>query len=132
MEEKYTKPGFDARIHYYEVLKKYMLNLSIAPLQGDTIDWLQLVNGFFGLVQPYIKPTDAKKTKEELNKIKLQINLMQTMTVNQNKSTVDNYIRNALQECINNLYKHAKHMLLPIKDEDNDEWSEEDFKRGSE
>ena len=131
-EEKYTKPGFDARIHYYEVLKKYMLNLSIAPLAGDTIDWFQLANGFFGLVQPYIKPSDATDTKNELDKIKKQINQMQVIRVNNNRSIIDNIIRNDLQDCVNNLYKRAKHMLLPIKEEDNDEWSDEEFTRGSE
>lgn len=131
-EEKYTKPGFDARIPYYEVLKKYMLNLSMAPLAGDTLDWFQLANGFFGLVQPYIKPSDAKLTKAELEKIKLQINQMQVLKTNNNKSIVDNIIRNGLQDCVSNLYKRSKHMLLPIKDEGNDEWSDEDFKRGSE
>jgi hypothetical protein len=129
----YTKPGYDARLQYYEVIKKYMINISNAQYYGDFASWIRLLLGMYSLLKGYVDPEKAKDIKDKLIKIRKQHNVTNPDKVisSAHKKTLNNVLDIKLQEITEDIYVCAKHMFLPISEETEEDFDENVFTRES-
>jgi len=130
----YTKPGFDGRLHYYKIIAWYIGEISSASFDGRYSQWHRYLRGLLSLVKPFIKPDDGKTLEADLKVIREELlpydnNVGMTKD---NKINISTTIDGRLQKVTDDLYCSAKHMLLPTKDDgENDEYDSEEFFRGS-
>lgn len=132
-EERFTKPGFDARKQYNEVLKQYILRIAEAQLTTDLNLWLTLLDGLFSIVQPFIDPAKAKEIDAKLNNIRIEMNnwAYQRVQGEASNAVVHGYKTNLLSEATKLMYMHARHILLPVSDERMNDFDDDEFLRGS-
>lgn len=128
--EDFTKPGFDARMEYYKVVREYMVNIAKAQYESNISGWIRLLLGLFALVKGYLKPDDAKKIKEELRSVSIKLDNTKRSYSASNAVVMINVDRQ-LQNLTEDIYSAAKHMLLPIKDNEDDTFDEDAFTKGS-
>jgi hypothetical protein len=129
--ERYTKPGFDARIHYYDIVKAYMINIVYTTVSGDYPKWMLLIRSLYNLICPYIKTPEALKKKIMDTQRRVDQWTIFKCTNRANQMVADSYIENKLQELTEELYTSAKHMLLPIKSDEITEYDTREFIEGS-
>ena len=128
----FSKPGFDGRLQYYEVLKKYMMGIATASLESDYLAWLRLLNGLFALVKAFV-PNQGKDIKNKLISVKSNFANYNSgvMNDNINRSLVLSTLDDELQEITECLFVSAKHMFLPTSEDGEDEFDMKDFMQGS-
>jgi len=116
-----TKPGFDGRLAFINVMEKAMFLWLQASATRDQQLQYQALRQLHILVSPYVKNENNEEIKTLLSQI--QQNLAQK---NQNISITTN-----VQESLNNtaykVFNYGKHLLLPQDMEDASEpnWDEE-------
>lgn len=133
-DERTTKPGFDARKHFYELMSKYLNNIAIAQYSRDVEGWATLIQGILSLVRPYVKSDDCKAIDNRLKVIISNRELLRRsplLRISSNRSIIDSNHLAELQQITDNLYLTAKHLMLPTKGDDETEFDEKTFKGGS-
>lgn len=130
IDESYSKPGFDGRLHYYKLVGNYMINIAITQNMHDYHGWLDNINGLFDMVSPFIKqPADIRLKILRCGK---HINsLSNCCLIKSNQVVLNKHIETELHDLTQTIYKSAKHMLLPISEDSNNEFDEDDFFEGS-
>ena len=93
-------------------------------------EWLRELYIYHNLISGYISPVNDEEIGEELEKLGNSLNTFQRMN-NRGSMIVQNNIDKRFRDSTRKLIKFSKHLLLPIKDEDNTEFDEEEFFRGS-
>lgn len=129
--DRYSKPSYDGRLHYHEVVKSYMVAISNASITGDFPAWIRLIRGLWALTHSYINPKmkpGVKTLLDDLNRKNLTIN-MKTMSTMEAKYW-DIQLDILLQEITEKLYEATKDLLLPIKDDDDEDFDVDSFTKG--
>lgn len=138
-KDEYSKPGHDGRTEYWQTLKVYLMELGVAQTNMELEWWYRVLNGIYCMVLPYIKPEDADHIQQELNTVlKILDNLYATPRMFQGSiydtrepnPTIQRLADRKLQELTQIIMKSTKHMLLPIREADSDEWDDKEFDEG--
>lgn len=130
-KDKFNKPGFDARQHYYNILTGMIKSICQFSYEEDFRSWLKMVKQMAGLVSPFIEPDNKIILKEKIKKLDSLINVQSSCNGINNKSMLSANLSIDLQEVTDDIYNFAKHMLLPIKIENDGDYKSADFFGGS-
>lgn len=129
-DESFDKPGYDGRLQYYKIIGGFMKGISESSLSNNYDAWFNLIHCMFDMVCPFIrKPDELKKEIEKVEKIVYSNS--STSTNHSNQYILNRNVEKKLHELTGKLYTAAKHMLLPIQEETDTEYSTEEFFRGS-
>ena len=123
-EKNTIRPTFDARLQYYDVLQKYLITVSESRLSSDYALWERSLRGLLDMVRPYIKEEEYKELKKNLDKAR-QLHPYSYSCIYNNK------ILCLLDDTNSDLLLYAKKMMLPSSEDENTEFDEEEFLRGS-
>ena len=96
----YSKPSYDGRLIYYDVIKEYMIGISTASLKGDFVTWFRLLNGIYALLNPYIKPENRNIIKTKFDETKKIVKSLQMNSIreNNNATLIQNLLDTKLQD----------------------------------
>lgn len=128
-EDQYSKPGFDGRLHYYKIVGGFMRGIAQASIDNNYDVWFNLLNCMFDLVSPFIR--DSKEIETLLTTVENKVYNSNNCSNQSNQNVLNRNLERELHKVTRKLYQSAKHMLLPISDETNTEYSSEEFFRGS-
>jgi len=131
-DNSFNKPSYDGRLQYYKLAGSYMTSIAAASLNDNFILWLELINGLFDIFYPFIKPTDITEIEKQIEECDKNIDILAQSSNNKtNQLTLNKFLEKKLHVLTRKLYCSSKHMLLPIKSEENDNLNVEDFLEGS-
>lgn len=128
MDDDYKKVGYDARLQYYEVLRKLMIEASRAALMGDHPLWYKGLRLIYSMIKPYIRKVDVN----ELDDLFLKANnLLLSRIDNRYSNSVNNKVYSLLTLIDDRLHISARDMFLPTADREADDIDWDEFLRGS-
>jgi hypothetical protein len=128
----YTKPGFDARIQYYEHLKEWLNAIARATITNNFYDMYIALSNTFALMQPYMRQEKADALKKMLTELERKTMDSITRPVGRKGMTAQGFgLHQQFLKFKEELYIAGKHMLLPVKEEEEKEWKDSDFIDGS-
>ena len=107
------KSAFDARLQYFDNMKKYMDALADAVFANDLVLQYRCLKGLFSLTAPYVKKEPNNDVRELFKKISQ--NLAKSNKLSKHAATVQ------LTDLAEKIYFNAKHLMLPQKLDDNEE-----------
>jgi|SRR6056297_1742645 len=122
-EEEITKPIFDARLQYYNVLQAHMSTLLTARTENNLFLMYSTLSGMLDMVSPFIKIKDCEKAEKYLER--------GANYLGQRDRQLRLYAEKNLNKASRLIYLSAKHMLLPVGARETTEWDEEEFLKGS-
>lgn len=128
MEGKYSKPGFDGRLKYYEHLKEYWGKMADATFNDDYDMKYKALRGYLSRVIAFVK--DSEKLKISFVKIRKMIRSIDTYS-SKNKWIVIDSVFDLLQNVEDELFMATKDMLVSTKDDSDDEFDMDAFLRQS-
>ena len=129
--EKFTKPGFDGRLAYFKLVEDYLTDIRLAAYSNKTRDWFETLLNFTTFVTPFIKPGDSDKLEKQITKIDNMFINAANFGSKTNQVVVNYNISKEIRQLNNDLFKFAKHILLPIKDESDDNFNMEKWMKES-
>lgn len=122
-DEGITKPIFDARMQYYNVLQAHMGTLLKARTTNDLFLMYSTLSGMLDVVAPFISKQNITDADKYLNAASNYLGLK------------DRFLRLYAEKQLNKasrlIYMASKHMLLPTGAEEITEWDEAEFLKGS-
>jgi len=107
------KSAFDARLQYFDNMKKYMDTLADAVFADNLMLQYRCLKGLFSLTAPYVKDDPNKKVRTLFKTI--SSNLAKSNKTSRHAATVQ------LTKLAELIYFNAKHLMLPQKLDDNEE-----------
>ena len=122
-DEGITKPIFDARMQYYNVLQAHMGTLLKARTSNDLFLMFSTLSGMLDVVAPFISKDNIKKADKYLD--------IASNYLSSKDRTFRLYAEKQLNKASRLIYMASKHMLLPTGAEEITDWDEEEFLRGS-
>ena len=132
MENTYTKPGFDARTHFYEHLKEWLNQIARATITSDFYALYIALSNYSILVEPFIRPEAVTKLKALQKELEKETIAYQTRPINKKGLSMQNF---SLQQKFLNykeeLYIASKHLMLPVKEEEQQDFDDKAFEEGS-
>ena len=128
-EKKISKPGYDARLKYYEIVGDYLREIMDSIFQDDLHRLYRGLEGLSCMVTPYIDADDVTALREGLDRVDTMFS--KAANSSRHQAFFLNRVRKHLLKLYRELHVFAKHMMLPVNEEEVDEWDEEAFKRGS-
>lgn len=129
-DESFSKPGFDGRLQYYKVVGGFMKGIAESSIMNDYDRWFNLLNCLFDMVSPFIKkPDDLAKDIAVVEK--KVYGYLGSCSNKNNQHVLNRAIESELHVLTRKIYGAAKHMLLPIQEDEDKEYSSEEFFRGS-
>ena len=129
---KDSKPSFDGRIQFYQHLKTYLDAIALYSFEDNPQQFLRAIKGYYSLVRPFIKEEDAKKVKPLLEAAENQAKSLGFSKLNGMQSqSLKNNLWRKLETIREDLYMYSRQMLLPIKQEEEEEFNEANFMEGS-
>lgn len=124
----YSKPGFDARLQYYEHLKQWWNLIANATMSSNFYELHIALSNYFALIQPFIKDTESNKLKVELIDLEKQTMNYISKSINKKGQVLQNFLLhkkfNTFKE---DLHLASRHFLLPVKQEEKTDMDEEEF-----
>jgi len=127
--ESTTKPNFDGRKHYFEILSMCLVKIQESIFNRDYGSWLDSIYSFYSLTRPFLK--DTNKIDDLIEELNRQINKSKSVSINYNgiyKSNIFTYYWAVNTE----LMEQSKELLLPITSRDDDtEFNSNTFFGGS-
>lgn len=131
--EKFTKPSYDGRLKYYDVLKAYLIHIANAQYMGDFAGWVRLLEGYFNHIVGFIDPKEVNAIEVDIEAALNQYSRLSTNSkVSETQKNIFNFhMDRKLNKLTRKMNKAAKHLLLPIASEEITEYDFEEFKRGS-
>lgn len=130
-QEKFTKPSFDGRLAYFKLVEDYLTDIRIASYSSKPKAWFETLSKFATFVTPFIRQSDSVELEKKIKKVNDMFVNMATFGSNNNKALVELKIAQSLRELNGDLFKYAKHILLPIKDESDDKFDMKAWMGGS-
>lgn len=127
----FDKPGYDGRLNYHAILKQYMVAIADASYNNNLNNWARLLRDMFGMIKPYIKSDDATACKSDIERCESLVSVMSSCFNRNNQQSISITLRKNLRNATDDLYFKAKHLLLPVKTNDNQTFNEDEFMRGS-
>lgn len=124
-------PSYDGRLIYFNHVKEYLTAIAKASVGGEFVEWLRSVQGYFAIVQPFIKKKDAEDINNRLNIIESKYILIMGIKENRNTGNINIRLNKDLRLVTQDLFMASKHLLLPIKTDGDFDYTEENFARES-
>lgn len=118
-KEEFQRPVFDARIQYYELLRKLLEYGKQVGIKGNLTEWYRSLHETYNMVHAYIEPADAREIKSHLDKARQHIfGLDRRIFPTQNAKLQYRYrIDEELLVIDGAIHKAAKHMFLPLENQ---------------
>ena len=120
MENKYSKPGYDGRLKYYEHLKSYWDRLADTTFNDDYMMKKKALRGYFSRTKAFIREKDCNIIYEMFKKVDNMILQISSFSIN-NREIVVNKIIIELQDIEDLLFVATKDMLVSTKEDGEDE-----------
>ena len=131
-ETSYSKPGYDGRLQFYDIWKENMKIIALASYYADYPTWFNAIKQMYFMAQPYMPCDKAAEVKAKIKKLNNNINMISSKQSSLlHNRMIKNYIQTQLENIQEMLYLYAKHLMLPISDEDESEYDFDEFKRDS-
>lgn len=112
------KVGFDARLQYYDVLKKFMLHQKLSALTGDLSMWYRGLNILFNMVYAYINEKDRALIEERLLRLESSLRAYNGGTNNYTQRLmIQRRIEKELLSIERLIHMAARTLFLPVKEE---------------
>ena len=127
-ESKYSKPGFDGRLKYYDHLKYYWDKIADATFEDQYSLKYKCLRGYFSRTRGFIKDPqtiltlfkNAKSLMDNINSFDQK-----------NQSIIINNLFDKLQTIEDELFMATKDMLVSTKDDGDDDFDMDEFLRQS-
>ena len=131
MENTYTKPGFDARIQFYEHLKEWMNQIARATITSDFYALYIALSNYCVLVEPFIRPEAVIKLEGMLKDLEKEV-MGLGRPINKRGLSIQNFsLQQKFLSFKKELYIASKHMMLPVKEEEQQDFDDKAFEEGS-
>lgn len=116
-QEEFQRPTFDARIQYYELLRKLLEYSKQVGITGQLSEWYRSLHEVYNMVHAYIDPEQAILIKSQLDMVRNKIFLLERRRFQTNESRLQFRYRidDALLRIDEHLHKSAKRMFLPLE-----------------
>ena len=129
-KDKFTKPGYDARLEYTELLRGRLEVINMYSSNRSFDGWLRELFVYFNLIAGFITPDDEVKINTTLKDLNNTLNYWKHAS-SKNNHKILNSMDILFRDATRLIIKASKHLLLPIKDDDEDEYDSATFFRGS-
>lgn len=126
---KYSKPSFDGRLQYYEVLKEYFKGLAQTMVSADLNTWLRILDGLYSHVCPFLKVEDRQTIEESLERIDRQLSFIRQLGHTGEAEALGSTIDRQLRKLQRIIIISAKDLLLPTSTGEGDDFDEREFMR---
>lgn len=123
-KEKFDKPGFDARLSFNRQVERYLMTIQQAMNSYDFDSWNINLFGLWSLFNPFIKPSESRDIKKDLDKIGVYLSVN-----GNNKSFFRGRAIRLLKDVNANLIFSGRHLLMPLGEEGITEFDEDQFLR---
>jgi hypothetical protein len=126
VEDKVEKPGYDARLQYYDVLKDHLTVLATASYSNDYANWIRSLRALRSMTYSFMDSKSGDAIKVKL----VQAEKYYNMYISRDSILSERLLVSTLEDATDLLHKSAKHMFLPggIGVDTNDLSMEEFFK----
>lgn len=129
-KDSFSKPTYDGRLHYYNQLSKWVEAISLSCNNEDYYNWFMNLRGYYVLIKPFIRTKDITDVDKKIKKIHNKLIILSSTQQNLSLSSKLGLSKD-LFDLNENLYKYSRHLLLPITDEEESDYDEDGFMRGS-
>lgn len=130
-EEASYKTSFDGRQMYYQVMGKFMMAQKVSALQGSVRDWYRGIRILFNMCQAYIDPSEVDRIKKLFAAIDGEMVKYDHAKLPKSKAIIGGNIERSLLELEEELHTAARAVFLPVKEQRETKWDDEEFLRGS-
>ena len=127
--EAYKKVSYDGRLQYYEVLKKHMSVLAEICTAGDHKTWVRVLAAMASLVKSFMKKEEAEQIQSMINECYDAVLSFPNNSRIRGFSILEKKLDQKLQQTQDKLYYFIKPMLVPVGEEEDDEFDIEKFMR---
>lgn len=118
--ESEEKVAYDARLIYYDVLKKVLEASKIAGMNGNYLMKYRGLREIYSMVKAYINVAEKEKIDDKLARVRSQINSLGVIKQGF-KGRFINQIELDLQDIEDDLHMAAKTIFLPVGSGSTDE-----------
>lgn len=120
--EYYSKPNFDARLKYTDLLSDFVTDIRIAVLEDDIDLYMTTVENLFNLCYPYIRNKTELET--EVDNLRKRTDYVVIQGTNNVEFLT---LRNKLNKCYRKILLNAKDLFMPSGVEDEEGFDEDTF-----
>jgi len=129
----YKKPGYDGRLHYVQTLNTIIVNIHEASVEESHHRWCNLLFTALNQVAGFVDTTKHTKLYDDLKRIYGKIHLYNSPNI-RNKINLSLNINNLnikLHEITKDYIFMSRHLLLPVSDDDEQEFDWDKYAKES-